>query len=496
MLFGWVCLVFLLLMEQAPLYTSNQNTKFLHGAAQAGWGDLRHDWLAGTKDGLPLFSVLVHAMHAWLSPYMAYAVFAALTAVCFFSLEGILRRTFGVTWGSRRHAWLCASLAIVLACCHDAYAGVAGQYMLGTYLQPCVFGVFVLLSVRWFLERREAAASTALALASIMHPAYLFPAAVLLVAYGVELRRDGRGWKAHLATYGPFLVCISANLIYLGLVFRPTSPELFEQAVRILAVKRIPHHSLVSVWAGPGAYGKLALALAAVYLLRGKPLGRLLGWLTAASLLLTLLQAMTGSKALALVAPWRASVVIVPLALFSLIAWLLLRLSEPTVEALSVERKRLHAIFGLLFVVLAVRGVVINLEALHAYRARPEMAVLRWIRDHKQAGDVYCIPIRDPAFEKFRLETGAPVFVNWKSHPYKDVEVLEWDARIALAEELEKSSQAELASVLDRLRAHDRVTHILVRQPAPWSGVPGLEHVFTDSTCILFRIATKANEFS
>lgn len=484
--------MFLLLMEQDPLFTSNQNTKFLHGMAQAGWGALRHDWLAGTKDGLPLFSGLVRAMHAWLPPYVTYAMFAALASVCFFSLEGILRLTLRITCGSRCHACLCASIVIVLACCPEWYAGVAGQYLLGSYLQPCVFGVFILLSVRWFLERREAAASTALALASIMHPAYLFLAAVLLVAYGVELHRAGRAWKAHLMMCGPCLVCISGYLVYLGLVFRPTSPELFEQAVHILTVKRIPHHSLASVWAGPEAYGKLVLALAAVYVLRGKALGRLLGWLTAASLLLTLLQVTTGSKALALVAPWRASVVIVPLALFSLIAWLLLRLPEPSAEACSEGRKRLYVAFGLLFVILAVRGVMINFEALRTYQTGPEMAVLRWLEAHKKASDVYCIPVRDQAFEKFRLETGAPAFVNWKSHPYKDVEVLEWDARIALAEQLERSSQGELPFILDRLRAQGRVTHILVRQPPPWPGAPGLEQVFADPAYVLFRIAPKA----
>lgn len=61
-LFALVCLVFLLVMRQDPLYSDNQNTKFLHGMAWAGAGALRHDWLAGTQDGLPFFSGLVYAI--------------------------------------------------------------------------------------------------------------------------------------------------------------------------------------------------------------------------------------------------------------------------------------------------------------------------------------------------------------------------------------------------------------------------------------------------
>ena len=484
-LFALVCLVFLLVMRQDPLYSDNQNTKFLHGMAWAGTGALRSDWLAGTRDGLPLFSGLVYVIYAWLAPFMVYVLFAGLLGVCFFSLEGILRHTFGIAAGGRRHAWLCASIVIILACFHTWYDGVAAQYLLGTYLQPCVFGVFILLSVRWFLEQREGPASAALALAYLMHPAYLFLAVVLIAAYLHELHRAGRGWKAYLATLGPFLLCIAAYLLYLGAVFRPTSSQMFDRATRILAVERIPYHSLISDWAGPGAYGKLVLALIVIRLLHGKPLSRILGWLTAATVLLTLVQAATHSNALALMAPWRASVVIVPLVLFSLVAWLVVRIPE---TAPGTERKGLVAVFTLLFLVLAIRGVWINLGRYRAYHAGPEMPVLGYIKTHKRPGDVYCIPVRDVAFDKFRLETEAPAFVNWKSHPYKDVEVLAWDARVVLAERLEKAAPAELPGLLGELRDRYRVTHILVRRPAPWTGVPGLVQEFGDAACVLYRI--------
>ncbi|HWQ09741.1 MAG TPA: DUF6798 domain-containing protein [Holophaga sp.] len=487
-LFALVCLVFLLVMRQDPLYSDNQTTKFLHGMAWAGAGDLRHDWLAGTKDGLPLFSGLVYAIFAWLPPFMVYVLFAGLVGVCFFSLEGILRHTFGIAAGGRRHAWLCASLIIILACFHTWYDGVAAQYLLGDYLQPCVFGVFIFLSVRWFLERKEGAASAALALAYLMHPAYLFLAVVLIAAYLFELRRDGREARAYLTTLGPFLVCIAAYVLYLGMVFRPTSPQAFAQATRILAVERIPYHSLISNWAGPSAYGKLVLVLIAIRLLRGRPLARLLAWLTAATLLLTLVQGATHSNALALVAPWRASVVIVPLALFAVIARLLLQVPEAD---RAMAGKRLVTVFTLLLLVLVARGLRSNLKEYRAYHAGPEMAVLRYIKAHRQPGDVYCIPVRDAAFEKFRLETGAPAFVNWKSHPYKDVEVLEWDARIALAQRLGKATPADLPTVLEALRAHDHVTHIVVRQPAPWPDAPGLVQAFADPAFVLYRIVPR-----
>jgi len=36
-------------------------------------------------------------------------------------------------------------------------------------------------------------------------------------------------------------------------------------------------------------------------------------------------------------------------------------------------------------------------------------------------------------FEQFRIKSGRPIFVDWKSHPFKDTEVIEWRRRIEVA---------------------------------------------------------------
>src|SRR4051812_30766911 len=61
----------------APLYTSNQNTKFVIGMARAHVGSLDEDYLAHTTDPFPLFTQIVYATHAYLAPAMYY-VYAAL----------------------------------------------------------------------------------------------------------------------------------------------------------------------------------------------------------------------------------------------------------------------------------------------------------------------------------------------------------------------------------------------------------------------------------
>ena len=45
-------IIFAISFPAEPLYYSNQNTKFLHGLAQAGLGNLGADWTAATVDPL------------------------------------------------------------------------------------------------------------------------------------------------------------------------------------------------------------------------------------------------------------------------------------------------------------------------------------------------------------------------------------------------------------------------------------------------------------
>ena len=80
--------LFSLSVTQAPLYSGNQVTKFLHGFAQANAGTLDTDWLVSTPDPLPVFSSLVYLTLEWTSPRLFYLEFALLQAVY---LAGLLR---------------------------------------------------------------------------------------------------------------------------------------------------------------------------------------------------------------------------------------------------------------------------------------------------------------------------------------------------------------------------------------------------------------------
>src|SRR5262249_3669702 len=233
------------------------------------------------------------------------------------------------------------------------------------------------------------------------------------------------------------------------------------------------------------------------------------------SVLLTLVQVATGSHTLALLFPWRVSAVLVPIATTVILARLTalpLRLEGSVVWATCV------AVVGGL--VAACVWIMADRQAFRT--SDEELPVMAFVSRTKESGDVYFLPVQVPRptrgslssdfkplpekrhgdgvipydFQRFRLHSGAPLFVDFKSVPYKDGEVLEWRARVEFAREVQKKMRSEKAKVvevpsetLNRLRRQG-VTHLLV--PAtPELRADGLREFYKDESYRVYRLSRK-----
>jgi hypothetical protein len=97
-------------------------------------------------------------------------------------------------------------------------------------------------------------------------------------------------------------------------------------------------------------------------------------------------------------------------------------------------------------------------KLVQAYDGDPVVPMLHAASAMATPETLFAIPTN---MERFRLETGAPTFVDFKAHPYGDAEVIEWYARISLANELDADDSAQACSAAEAL--HDRygVTHFV-----------------------------------
>jgi hypothetical protein len=498
---------------QAPLYYSNQNQYFLHGLAATGRGDLARDWLANTRDPTPVFSAGVAGAYSTVGESAFYGIYAVLIGVYFVSLVSLIDATLGLPRSRPARFVLLTLLVVVHAAVFRlaslyvtgtavpqylhyrmaavdvpryAQFGVAGQYLLGPGLQPSAIGVLLLASLVAFTRDRLVWAAVLTAAACAVHATYLLPAAMFTAAYMVLLLKDGR-WRAALLLGLGTLLAV-APVVYCGLTeFGQTTPEQFAEAQRVLAVERIPHHTLVSRWWDRPAQAQVAWVVFAILLAWRTRLFGLMAIPAVLAAALTLVQAKTGSLPLALVFPWRISVVLVPVATAVILTRLVAFLTPlPSGSVWPGWLARAVAAAALAAVVAG--GVYVSTR--EPQRMYPideaELPLLAFVEPHRKPGEVYLIPVdKGGKLEQFRLMTGAAVYVDWKSIPYRDVELLEWWRRVG------QVTRWYAANDWDRFHADlvtAGITHVVIPAADDTEDAVTLEPVYEDDGYAVYRV--------
>jgi hypothetical protein len=511
---------------QAPLYYSNQNQYFLHGLANAGVGLLREDWLANTRDPTPVFSALVTATVRFLHPTAFYLFYALLLAAYAAALLGLFPTLAG---GSGRGRWpvfvallLATHAALPRWCSYRLLgqdypwflqAGVAGQYVLGPVLQPSAFGVLLVAAVCFFANGRPFLAVVCAVAGAGFHSTYLLPAGMLTLGFVFALCAEGRPRRGlavgplALGLALPVMVCVLVN-------FGPTSAATFAEAQNVLVNVRIPHHTRPDLWIDPISAVQLAWMVLALALVWRTRLFLALAVPFLLAVLLTLAQVVTHSNTLALLFPWRISSVLMPVAT----AIVLARLTALPLLPLDGTGARVASVVAA--VVLVAGGVWIMVARQGFSTSDDELPVMDFVRANKKPGDVYLMRVQVPGLvkatrgslstdfqplsdkkhdprvipvglQRFRLDTGAPIYVDFKSVPYKDVEVLEWSRRLHLAADLQQQlEEGKLAEALPAL--HDeKITHLVLPAVVKLEG-PQVEEVYSDHSYRVYRLRRRS----
>ncbi len=485
--------IFALAYNQAPLYTSNQNQYFLHGYAQAGIGNLSEDWLANTADPTPVFSFLVTAtLRLFQSENLFFIYYALLMGVYFFSLYGIVDHVIPIR-SSRSKTGLFIAIFILL---HSAIlrfvvqrffggdwpylfeGGVAGQRLLGPIFQPSSFGVFLLLSIYLYLKDKKSLAVLSTALAATFHPTYLLSAGALTLAYLIDT------WRGQKKLWPAFrlgllsLAAVAPILIYTFINFWGGNPEIDAAARSLLVNVRIPPHAVVSEWFNATVIVKLLLVGTGLFLIRRTKLFWMLFIPLCLSIGLTLVQVITRNDALALIFPWRLSTWIVPVSVALIVGKLVILVISRT----SVSLERILKSTGLVIVAMAVAaGIFRTYLVNNQWSALPYRPLEAYVRTHRQPGQVILTPSN---LYDFRLETDAPIYVDFLSIPYQSAEVVEWDRRFR--QETYFYQRAECYRLTNFYK--EGVTQVVLPIDFPVA-CPQLVETYRDSAYALYNIS-------
>lgn len=495
-------LVFAIAFTQDPVYVSNQTTKFLQGLAQAGLGNLQEDWLANTIDPLPAFTFIVRWSYTFFGKLIFYVYPIAIFGIYVYSLTSIAAKLFRINDSVPKFL---VFFALFIAAhgirgeifgvkLEILYQGLAEQYIIDHYFHPAVFGVLMPLSMYLFWIRRPIWAVILLAIAATLHPAYLPSAALLTLSYMLISWQRHQSWKPPLAIGVLAFVGVLPVFLYMTLPFQPTTAELFQQSQDILVNVRIPHHSLPQRWLlSIGAVIQIAMMAGAIYLSRRTDLFWMLLVPFASAIALTILDIVTQNSSLSFTAPWRVSSFLMPISLVILLAAFVDWIGRRWAEAIA-DHERAIAIGAC----VVIAGILIGnvFDQIEKFRAPdPPRAMMNHVRDTKQPGDTYLIPDGIQAYLdleplwKFRLYTGAPILANVKSHPYKDVEVIEWFKRVELIDRFYQGELAERCNVLQTIRDQYALSHVVMPTRKRDLECPNLSKTYEDENYQVYSVS-------
>jgi hypothetical protein len=463
---------------------------------QAGAGLLNEDWLANTVDPLPFFSLLIQATYSLFNKYFIYLYFTIFIGIYIYGLLGIA----GELNKDGQSKLFFYTLFCILLLIHSKAAkvilhsyiftqGLAGQYITSYYFQPSLFGVFLILSIFLFLKKKYYSAITSIGICCLFHTAYLFTAALLTLSYMLIIFLETRNIKQPLLLGLTALVLVLPIVIYNRFYLEATNPDIWKKAIDIIIYKRIPHHSLPAVWFGFTNIIQIALICIALFLTKKSRLFYIILITFSGGLVFTLIQILSNNNSLAFLAPWRVSVLLVPLATliitYKCVRFIFIRFKKTIKKYKNIYKFLLSVSVGC----LCLSGIFLQYHYCNKHCSRNSTQLVEYVKEHKASGDVYLIPSDDEEFERFRLYTGAPVFVTWKSHPYKADEILEWYNRYKMAESFYNADLHHACNNLQQITKHYTITHIVIDKEKNHLQCKNLKRIYKDNQYVLYELS-------
>jgi hypothetical protein len=141
-------------------------------------------------------------------------------------------------------------------------------------------------------------------------------------------------------------------------------------------------------------------------------------------------------------------------------------------------------ISGILAIIFAAVGIAKFQISWQEKQALDDRGIMAYVEANKQSGEVYLIPLK---MQDFRLETGAPAYIEFKSIPYKDLDVLEWRRRVDFVRKFYDRTRCR--KIIEWGEA-EGFTHLVLPAGHPARQCKQVEAVYKDDVYGVYRIVT------
>lgn len=314
------------------LFSGNQNIYFLWGMSDLLPNAFTADPLLNSPDPYPLFSWLISIFPVQFLAVWTSFMYILLNAVYSFSLFGIANQLARIySQKSRLFSFLTLFFFLHASPIWGTYfklianvdlrwiwdSGIAEQGVLRGYLQPSVFGVFLLLSFYFASRRNFAAAILSIAPAAAIHANYLFLGGILTVIYLIQARFERRSIIASAL----LLLMVLPYSIYLlnhFLLLDADTKNTINQAVMAGYDSNI--HINPSNWINAKFFLQLGVLLIGLVTIWNTRLRTLFLSILGIAITLTAIAYATDNTTLISLNPWRFSILLVPISVVAILS--------------------------------------------------------------------------------------------------------------------------------------------------------------------------------
>ena len=445
-------LLFVLTIQIFDIYKGNAN-HLIHSIKEFDDNKLQNDWIANQEHHIPLFAYFNYLLIKVFSSKSIYFIHSILLASCSLFLFLISKNLFPKL-KIRNLYILWFAFFTILYHENSFFSGVAGQSVIDEGYQPASYGILFFIGIYFFLIEKNFLSILFICLGASFHPTYVLHSGFLLL-----------GILGYNFWSKKYLNCIKIGIIYSLLIlpitlfiilnFFTIDKNLIVIGQEIL-LDRIPHHADIHNWLSYKDTFFFATYLYSLYLMRNNK--RFLIFFSIFGLcpiLLSISQYFVNINSLALAFPWRSSVFITPISTIIILSYFL--------EKIKLEEFRFK-LLSYFFLVITITFFFIKSHYIKNLNNefQNKLALTQEIRKNFDLIERLLVPTH---LQYIRMNSGLPIFVDWKHHAFRYDQIIEWKERVKLADGffISKSENEKLLK-LKKIQDIEFISHILIKK--------------------------------
>ncbi len=443
-------ILFVITIQQFPFFKGN-SLHLLHAIKDFDTNKLENDWIANQTNHLPVFTYFNNIILKLFPINILHVIHSNLLVVCSLFIFLICKNEFqSLNKISLSFIWF--AIFILIYHEHSFFGGLAGQDVINEGYQPASFGVLFFWGIYLYLIRKYFYAVLLICLSASFHPSYVIHSGFLLFGFFIYFFSI-REYKLLFKTLVTYIIFILPITIYIILNFLLIDKELTLTGQNIL-LERIPHHALIANWFSyKDIISILVYAMSLFMIYKNKKIFLPLITFGFLSILLSIIQILTENESLALAFPWRASVFLVPLSSMIVISFFINKFlsKKDNLKVLGVS------LFLIIFSTFFIKNHFIKNKNQSFYT---KLELTKKINKNYELVQRILIPVH---LSHIRMNTGLPIFIDWKHHAFKYSELIIWKKRLDLASNFFETNDFDKQKIiLDDINQIENISHILI----------------------------------